>query len=177
MPNATKNAIRVACVAEVEALRAAEIAGSAGKYMSIAKGPMAVRRPNTIAFRTKVDGMSGDHQLLAVDLSVARAVAPLRRTERRCDRKFGTRSHRFPNRGDHHKQVTDVAFVMEAQCPLARALKPMHQTAKSTPIGRASFSRAAAQAIAMPIYTAASDLPTLRIEVVSVERGAIKMVP
>lgn len=28
----------------------------------------------------------------------------------------------------------------------------------------------------MPIYTAASDLPTLRIEVVSVERGAIKMV-
>ena len=31
-------------------------------------------------------------------------------------------------------------------------------------------------ATAMPIYTAASDLPTLRIEVVSVERGAIKMV-
>src|SRR3984957_20005555 len=99
MPNATKNAIRVACVAEVEALRPAEIAGSAGKYMSIAKGPMAVRRPNTIAFRTKVDGMSGDHQLLAVDFSVARPLAPLCRTERRCDRRFGSRPHRFPQFG------------------------------------------------------------------------------
>jgi hypothetical protein len=59
IPSATKKAINVACVAAVEASRWAEIAGSAGKYISIAKGPMAVRRPSTIAFRAKADGMSG----------------------------------------------------------------------------------------------------------------------
>jgi hypothetical protein len=53
----------VAWVAEVEALRSAEIDGSAGKYMSIAKGPMAVRRPNTIAFRANVGGMNRVHLL------------------------------------------------------------------------------------------------------------------
>src|SRR5271155_615511 len=96
MPNATKNAIKVACVAEVEALRPAEIAGSAGKYMSIAKGPMAGRRPNTIALRRKVDVMSGDHQLLAVDLNVLRAVAPWCRTERPCGPKIWSPASSIP---------------------------------------------------------------------------------
>jgi hypothetical protein len=68
MPNATKNTIKVACVADVVALRLAEIAGSAGKYMSIAKGPMAVRRPNTIAFRANVGGICEIHHFVEAGL-------------------------------------------------------------------------------------------------------------
>ena len=33
------------------------IRGSAGKYISMAKGPIALRRPTTIAFRAKLDGI------------------------------------------------------------------------------------------------------------------------
>src|ERR1700732_2759740 len=118
MPNATKNTINVACVAEVEALRSAEIAGSAGKYMSIAKGPMAVRRPNTIAFRANVGGMSRDHRLLIVDSQSGRAA--LSRLVR--DRRFTIRPHRFSDRHDDHEQATDVAFVAKAQCLRSAAL-------------------------------------------------------
>jgi hypothetical protein len=41
--------------------------------MSIAKGPMALRRPNTIAFRANVGGMSRDHRLLRVASQNGRA--------------------------------------------------------------------------------------------------------
>ena len=49
----------VICVAAVDAPRSAAIVGSAGRYMSIANGPMAQSRPRTIAFRAKLDGMGG----------------------------------------------------------------------------------------------------------------------
>src|SRR5271168_762429 len=76
IPNATKKATNVAWVAAVEASRCAEIAGSAGKYISIAKGPMAVRRPSTIAFRAKVVGMSGNYPVAKNPPGAARAFTP-----------------------------------------------------------------------------------------------------
>ena len=48
-PSEMKNAIRLACTASVPAPRLRPISGSAGRYMSIANGPMAVSRPSTIA--------------------------------------------------------------------------------------------------------------------------------
>src|SRR5260370_41214326 len=57
IPKAAKKAISVICVDAVEALRLAAIVGSAGRYMSIAKGPTAVSRPRTIAFLAKDDSL------------------------------------------------------------------------------------------------------------------------
>src|SRR5271169_3947619 len=71
--NAAKKAINVAWVAPVEPTSSSDIAGSAGKYISIAKGPMAVRRPSTIAFRAKVVGMSGDYPVAKNPPRAARA--------------------------------------------------------------------------------------------------------
>jgi hypothetical protein len=47
---ARKNAVRVICVAAVDAFKSAAIDGNAGRYMSIANGPTADRRPSTTAF-------------------------------------------------------------------------------------------------------------------------------
>ena len=57
-PKATKNAIRVICTAEVGVLRSAAMVGSAGRYMSIAKGPTADNNPSTSAFLAKRDAMA-----------------------------------------------------------------------------------------------------------------------
>jgi hypothetical protein len=49
MPRAMKKAIRLACTAPMEAPRLCPMEGRAGRYMSIAKGPMADSRPSTSA--------------------------------------------------------------------------------------------------------------------------------
>jgi hypothetical protein len=46
-----KKAMSVICVADVEALRSSAIVGSAGRYMSIANGPIAEMSPSTTALR------------------------------------------------------------------------------------------------------------------------------
>ncbi len=50
-PRRTRSAL--ICVAAIDAPRSAAIVGSAGRYMSIANGPMADSRPRTIALRAK----------------------------------------------------------------------------------------------------------------------------
>src|SRR3954469_25593676 len=48
-----KNAISVICVAAVDAFRSDAIVGRAGRYMSMANGPIALIRPRTTAFLRK----------------------------------------------------------------------------------------------------------------------------
>ncbi len=53
MPSVTKDAIKLICTAPGVAWSASPIEGSAGRYMSIEKGPTAVMSPSTIAMRKK----------------------------------------------------------------------------------------------------------------------------
>ena len=48
---AAMNAMRLACTPAVSAPRSRPIAGSAGRYISMAKGPMADSKPSTSAAR------------------------------------------------------------------------------------------------------------------------------
>src|ERR1700716_3654202 len=52
-----KNTVSVICVAAVVACRSAAIDGNAGRYMSMANGPMADSSPSTMALRLKEDTM------------------------------------------------------------------------------------------------------------------------
>src|SRR5580704_18067273 len=54
-PIVTRNATRLICTAFVPAPRLRPMAGKAGRYMSIAKGPTAVRRPRTSACRVSFE--------------------------------------------------------------------------------------------------------------------------
>jgi len=49
-PMAMKNVIRLNCTAASLVPRLAPIEGRAGRYMSMAKGPIAVSKPRTTAF-------------------------------------------------------------------------------------------------------------------------------
>ena len=51
IPKATKKAISVIWVAAVDAFRSDAMVGSAGRYMSIANGPIAASRPSVMALR------------------------------------------------------------------------------------------------------------------------------
>ena len=51
-PSAKKKAVRLACTAGTGAFRLAPICGSAGRYMSMAKGPMAESKPRMSTMRT-----------------------------------------------------------------------------------------------------------------------------
>jgi hypothetical protein len=55
MANDRKTTTRLICTASGLAPRSAPIVGRAGKYMSMAKGPIADIRPSTTAIRRKPD--------------------------------------------------------------------------------------------------------------------------
>ena len=57
MAKEMKNESRLSCTTPFSAARSLPIDGKAGRYMSIAKGPMADRRPRTIALRANRDVM------------------------------------------------------------------------------------------------------------------------
>ena len=63
-----KKAIRLPCTAASEALNSVAIEGSAGRYMSMAKGPTAANRPSTIAFRARLRFIAWDFREVAATL-------------------------------------------------------------------------------------------------------------
>ena len=67
-PRARKKAVRLACTADTGAFRLAPICGSAGRYISMANGPMADSSPR-ISTRRKVEGAVEDEEDIGARLS------------------------------------------------------------------------------------------------------------